>query len=61
VEAICAWAAASGREAVRLDVEAGNLEGRRLYEETGFVATGRTRPYRDRPHLTQVELRRPIP
>jgi [ribosomal protein S18]-alanine N-acetyltransferase len=56
VAAICSWAAEVGVAAVRLDVEAGNAGAHTLYTASGFTPTGRTRPYRDRPHLTQVEL-----
>lgn len=58
VAAIVAWAAETGSDAVRLDVLEDNTEAKRLYERCGFVSTGRSRPYDDRPHLVTVELER---
>jgi len=56
LEAVVRWAATAGLHFVRLDVATANLAARRLYERRGFIPTGRSRRYENRPDLVTSEL-----
>jgi ribosomal protein S18 acetylase RimI-like enzyme len=58
VDAVVSWAIACGKPAVRLDVLESNADAVQLYAAAGFAPTGRSKQYRDRPHLTTIELER---
>lgn len=61
VDAVIAQARAAGKRRVILDVVDSNLVARALYERCGFVATGRTSPYRNDGALTEVEMELVLP
>ena len=56
VEAVLTQAGAAGKIRVVLHVVADNLGARRLYERSGFHATGRSVPYPHDDRLTEVEM-----
>jgi ribosomal protein S18 acetylase RimI-like enzyme len=58
VDAIVSWAIACGKPAVRLDVLENNADAVELFAVAGFAPTGRSKQYKDRPHLTTIELER---
>ena len=56
VAAIEAWARAAGVSRVELEVNPAADAAVRLYERSGYRATGETRPMSSRPDVTVVEL-----
>jgi ribosomal protein S18 acetylase RimI-like enzyme len=56
VEAVVAQAGLAGKTRVVLHVVADNFGARRLYERSGFHATGRSVPYPHDDRLTEVEM-----
>jgi GNAT superfamily N-acetyltransferase len=60
VEAVIAWASSVGAETVGLCVTEGNHPATRLYDQTGFEATGECRPLPSDPARTEVRMRRRI-
>jgi ribosomal protein S18 acetylase RimI-like enzyme len=61
VEAIIAWSSARRLDSLRLTVTGNNDPAIRFYERLGFKLTGRTKPYRNDPTLTDLEMARSVP
>lgn len=60
VDAVAAWAGASGAKKLRLWLVERNEHARRFYEGVGFQATGAAMPYEPHPNIRQVELVRDL-
>ncbi len=60
VDAVVAWASASGAKKIRYWLVERNEHARRFYEGVGFRATGATMPYEPHPAIRQVELVRDL-
>jgi ribosomal protein S18 acetylase RimI-like enzyme len=60
LDAIVAWAAARGAEALELGVTEGNTAADALYRAAGFTDTGRAEPLREGSPFTLRVLRRPL-
>jgi ribosomal protein S18 acetylase RimI-like enzyme len=61
VEAIIAWSSARRLDSLQLTVTGNNDPAIRFYERLGFKLTGRTKPYRNDPTLTDLEMARSVP
>ncbi len=61
VEAVCAWAAASGDGEIDLWVTVTNSPAIALYQKCGFTYTGRTQPLEHTPSLHELEMVRHLP
>jgi ribosomal-protein-alanine N-acetyltransferase len=56
VDAVIAQARAAGKRRLILHVVAGNDPAEGLYEQAGFVPTGRTTPYPHDDQVSEVEM-----
>ena len=59
-EAARSWAASRGAREQRLWVTNTNDAARLLYEAEGFALTGTTQPHPANPHLSELEMVRPL-
>jgi GNAT superfamily N-acetyltransferase len=57
IDAVKAWARSSGVRELHLQVTENNQTARRLYEQSGFEATGRTERLPRNPALVEHEMR----